>query len=300
MAAQGLPRDEVTARTGITLDQYDELRRLQQITNRTFDHLVPYQRTAGPVALAGGCALNGIAMYQLLQREDVSAVHVPPAVHDGGLTVGAAMLVLHKMLNVPRARYSKQDVAFCGYTESPLEGTPPIERIADALAAGKIVGVAYGAAESGPRALGHRSLLADARTLVSKDKLNRIKGRESWRPTAPVVLRELAGNFFDLINEDCYHYMTTIAQAHAGAEQLIPAALHVDGSARVQIVHRGDVPLGQIVCAFYERTQCPVVLNTSMNGPGEPICNTAEDALHFFHMSPEVDVMVIGEQWFER
>lgn len=300
MAALGIPRDQAESIAGIAGYQHDELRRLQEITNRTFHHLVPHQNEPGPVALAGGCALNGIAMYQLLKRDDVSAIHVPPSVHDGGLTIGGAMLVLHKVLGVPRVKYSRDAVAFCGFTEPALDGVPDAARIAEDIAAGRIVAVAHGNAESGPRALGHRSLLADPRTLRSKDRLNVIKGREPWRPVAPVVLRECADTYFDVVNDRCYDYMTTIAPAWPGTAERIPAAVHVDGSARVQVVDATDQPLGAVVAAFHALTGCPVVLNTSMNGRGDPICNSAADARSFFASAADVDVLYVGSERVTR
>lgn len=300
MAMAGIPAEQA-ARYGIDPAWLDEARRLQDWTTAEFHRLIPETRS-GNICLAGGVALNGIAAYSLLRRDDVNAVWVPPAVHDGGLTVGAALFVLHNVLKEPRRHYSVEDVAFAGYTDDALEAEPPAEFIAEQIAAGKVVAVAHGKAESGPRALGHRSFLADPRRPDMKDRLNRLKGRQSFRPVAPVVLRQDAERYFELKNPDCYAFMTMIAAATEQAKAEIPAAVHLDGSARVQVVESrpwsskpsDDQILAQIVEAFRQLTGCPVVLNTSFNLGGEAMANTAEHALDTFQRS-EADVLVVGD-----
>lgn len=300
MALVGLAPETFSQRTGFPSDVHVRVRRLQGWINRVFDQVVPRIPGDDGVALAGGSALNGIAVYHLLQRQDVVAVHVPPAVHDGGIPIGAAMVVLYQKLDCPRVLYPRDTVAFCGYTEPALEGDPPIDRIVEALAASQVVAIAYGRAESGPRALGHRSILACPDALAMKDKLNRIKGREPWRPVAPCVLRSYADTYFRLLNDTCYDYMTTIAAVRPEAWTDIPAAVHDDGTARVQVVDEDDMPLGRILSQYYQRTGLPVLLNTSLNGRGEPIANTAAEAKEFFDRSPELDAIAIGSEWHER
>jgi carbamoyltransferase len=277
MALAGIPKEE----WGVT--GYDEqtrldIRRLQEDTTWWYWHQTPRNPPEKTVVLAGGCALNGIATYALLQRDDIAHVWVPPSVHDGGLTVGAALYVLHHVLGEPRVPYSPETVAFSGHTEPELEGTVAPETVAHILASSGICAVATGKAESGPRALGHRSLLADPRRMEVKARLNEIKGRQPWRPAAPVAIKSEGEQWGRLVNPDAYNFMTTICEATERLRKECPAAVHHDGSARLQLVGE-DSFLGQVVRAFEAETGVAVILNTSLNCAGEAICNTALDAL---------------------
>lgn len=296
MAMAGVPADQAE-RYGLDPAWTDEARRLQDWTTQGLNTLFHKSRS-GNICMAGGVALNGIAAYALLNRPDVNAVWVPPAVHDGGLTVGAALFVLHNVFGVPRCRYSIEDVVFTGHAEPALEGELPAAFIAEQIAMGKVVAVANGRAESGPRALGHRSFLADPRNPEMKDRLNRLKGRQPYRPVAPVVLRQYADRYFELKNPDCYSFMTMIAKATERAQDEILAAVHLDGSARVQVVDEQS-DLGRVVESFNALTGCPVVLNTSFNLGGESMVNTAEHAWDTFKRS-DADVLVIGSEIMAR
>jgi len=212
-------------------------------------------------------------MYNLLKTKTVKQIHVPPAVHDGGLTVGACLYVLHSLMQIPRMYYDAKTVAFSGYTDDKLEIPVNAQETAKQIADGEFVALAYGRAESGPRALGHRSILADPRDIRMKDRINKVKGRQLFRPVAPVILNERAEAYFNLIDPKCYDYMTTIADSTDLAKKDIPAGLHYDGSSRVQIVDSYH-PFGEIVSEFYRLTGVPVILNTSLNRKGEPICNS--------------------------
>lgn len=294
MALYGVPRERFTELTGFHTDQYEEVQRLQKMTNMLFGRLVAPDRV-GPVCVAGGCALNGIAMYELLGRGDISAVWVPPAVDDGGTSVGAALLALHQLLGVPRIEYAPTEVAFAGFSEPELMGELPAVEIAKFIAEGKVVAVANGRAESGPRALGNRSFLAHPQLPGMRDRLNQIKGRESFRPVAPAVLDEFAGQLFDLRGSPAsYEFMTMIANSLRPAREMCPEALHFDGTARVQVVFPGR-PLRPVLEAFYALTGCPVLLNTSFNCRGEAMVNTAADARDTFARSM-ADVLVVGSR----
>ena len=301
MALCGVP-SSMWESTGFTEEQRVEIRQLQEFTNQRFLELAamtdaaPFDhgRNRAPLAFAGGCALNGIAVYNILKQRYATQIHVPPSVDDGGISVGAAMYVLHAILGEPRVEYSPDTIAFAGFTEPELEGAPPADRIAELLADGKVVALAHGRAESGPRALGHRSILADPRSLAMKDRINQIKGREAYRPVAPVVMKEYADDLFDLIDHDAYRYMTTIAQSKPRMQEIAPAGVHYDGSARVQVVEKGHT-LYPILERFYALTGVPVLLNTSFNIGGEAMCNSAAHARDTFARST-IDVLCVGSE----
>jgi carbamoyltransferase len=194
-----------------------------------------------------------------------------------------------------------------------LGDTALIEAVVDALVDGKAVGWFQGRMEFGPRALGARSILGDARSPRMQSVLNlKVKYRESFRPFAPSVLREDVADWFELEDDSPYmllvadvakqhrREMTADEQALFGIEKLnvprssIPAVTHVDYSARVQTVHRDTNPAYHaLLSAFKARTGCPVIVNTSFNVRGEPIVCTPEDAFRCF-MGTEIDVLAIG------
>jgi carbamoyltransferase len=149
-----------------------------------------------------------------------------------------------------------------------------------ALLTDRIVGVASGRAEFGPRALGNRSLLADPRGADIKDKVNGIKRRQKFRPFAPVILAELADHYFDMPR--CWsdsRYMQVVARCRH--PDLFPAVIHVDGTSRVQTVPRDGSGIRQLLEAWYAQTGCPMLLNTSLNIRGEPMVNDRADADRF-------------------
>jgi carbamoyltransferase len=165
---------------------------------------------------------------------------------------------------------------------------------ADLIAKGKIVGWVQGGAEFGPRALGHRSLLADPRTAASKERLDReIKRREWFRPYAPSVLAERADEYFEMRGPS--HYMLQAVAARPIAKQKAEAIVHVDGTARVQTVEREIEPrYHRLISRFEELTTVPLVLNTSFNGYGEPMVETPADAAKAFD-SMRFDVLAVGD-----
>lgn len=300
MAMHGMPPGLFSLQTGLDVGCWSRLHRLQEQTTAAFHQLAPASLVrdhGGRVCMAGGVALNGIATFDLLERDDVLHVHVPPAVHDGGLTVGAALFGLHRILGEPRARYTTDQVAFAGHAEPDLHGHQ-VQEVVDRLAAGEVVALCSGRAESGPRALGHRSILADPRLPDVKDRLNQIKGRQRYRPVAPVVLAEHVGDFFEVKRPDCCRYMTVIARANERARREIRAGVHLDGSARLQVVER-DQDLGRIVAAFHATTGCPAVLNTSFNLAGEAMVNDAPQAYDTFYRSG-IDALVLGGHLVEQ
>ena len=170
---------------------------------------------------------------------------------------------------------------------------------AQRLAEGKIVGWFQGKAEFGPRALGNRSILTRPFPAEMKDYLNsRVKFRESFRPFAPAVLYDHLESYFD-INQESPH-MLIACQATDLAREKIPATVHVDNSCRVQSVKReNNVRFHSLLNAFYAKTGCPVLLNTSFNVKGQPIVNTPRQAIECY-LSTNIDCLVIGDYFFEK
>jgi len=268
------------------------------------------------LCLAGGVAFNCVANGKIFDSTPFEKVYVQPAAGDAGLSVGAAFAVHHEVLRRPReftmdhaywgpqfkaaeirrvvdGVASSDDVAIVERNESEL-----CQTTARHIAEGKIVGWFQGAAEWGPRALGHRSILADPRRPEMKDILNRrIKHRESFRPFAPSILEEAVGDFFEKTHPS--PFMTFAYPVRPERRREIPAPTHVDGTARLQTVSRSSSPLyWKLLRAVGEETGVPVVLNTSFND-NEPIVCRPEEALECFRRT-QMDVLVLGNFTLER
>jgi len=282
------------------------------------------------LCLAGGVALNCVANGKVLRDGRFKRVWIQPAAGDAGGALGAALCAYHIFRNQPRHPSGSLDAmrgAYLGPCFTPAEVAARltalgarfsslsedhlIEGAVDALAEGKAVGWFQGRMEFGPRALGARSILGDARSPTMQSVLNlKVKHRESFRPFAPSVLREDVADWFDLDSDSPYmllvanvvqehrREMTPAEQALFGIEKLnvprssIPAATHVDYSARIQTVHKETNPrYHALLSAFKKRTSCPVLVNTSFNVRGEPIVCTPEDAFRCF-MGTDIDVLV--------
>lgn len=176
-----------------------------------------------------------------------------------------------------------------------------VEYVVEKLAQGKVVGWFEGRAEYGPRALGHRSILADPRDPKMKDIVNsKIKFREEFRPFAPVVLEEYADEYFKQINTNLAKFMLGTFKTTPKTKKLAPAIVHVDGTSRVQIVYKDySGRLRKLLQSFYQKTGVPILLNTSFNLKGEPIINSPEDAYKTFENSG-LDILVIGNYIIEK
>ena len=215
----------------------------------------------------GGCALNCSANEQLGKYFD--NIWIMPNPGDAGSSLGSAALTYGKRLD--------WHTAFLG---TNIPGAYPVKDIISELATNKIVGVASGRAEFGPRALGNRSLLADPRGPEIKDKVNEIKRRQKFRPFAPVILEELASEYFAMPHAwKRSPYMQTVAGCLRPKE--FPAIIHADGTSRVQTVPKDGSGVRQLLEAWYTRTGCPMLLNTSLNIRGEPMVNDRADADRF-------------------
>ncbi len=262
------------------------------------------------LCMAGGVALNSVANGRLLRDGIVSDLYIQPAAGDSGAALGAALFVWHQLLNHPRgfvmAHGSWGDqadpdeirnamaAANLRWNESSSQDDL-INRTVDLLLQRKVVGWSQGRFEWGPRALGHRSILADPGRAEMKDIVNtKIKFREPYRPFAPSVAAERAAEWFDLPDAEQRYparFMLLVCPVRPGAG--LPAVTHVDGSARLQTVFRETSPrYHALTSAMGAATGRSVVLNTSFNVRGEPIVNTPEEAISTF-LRTEMDALVL-------
>ena len=260
------------------------------------------------LCMAGGVALNCVANGRIIREGPFEELWVQPAAGDAGGALGAALFAYNAVLGKPRS--FRMDHAFWGpaYSDEAVRryldarGAPyrtlareqMIEETARRLDEDQaVVGWFQGRLEWGPRALGSRSILADARNQQNWKRVNlKIKFRESFRPFAPAVLAEKAAEWFEIDRES--PYMLLVCQVRPGKK--IPAITHVDGSARLQTVTRETHPeFYDLIAAFDRRTGCPVIINTSFNVRGEPIVCSPDDAYLCF-MRTNMDVLVLGNQ----
>jgi carbamoyltransferase len=260
------------------------------------------------LCLAGGAALNCPTNSRIAAESGFGAVSVPAACDDSGLAIGSALALYHGILGHKRdrslIRHPQQACLGGGYDASEIRRaaarfadritvTEPPD-LADAAAVllqqDKIIGWFQGRSEIGPRALGQRSILANPFRRDTWDRVNCVKGREAWRPFAPAVLETHAAAWFHGIPLPS-HYMLFTAQV---ASDSVPAVTHVDGTARIQTVSPDNGRFHDLLAAFHRRSGIPMLLNTSFNGPGEPIVETPDDALGFFAGS-SLDALFIGD-----
>ncbi|UQX03780.1 carbamoyltransferase C-terminal domain-containing protein [Streptomyces sp. RerS4] len=254
------------------------------------------------LTLAGGVALNCVANSRIAREGPFSRVWVQPAAGDAGTALGSALYLAAQAGEDPEP----MDGADLGRDWSDAElgawlktAGVPFERPADiaatvaqALADNAIVAWFQGRSEYGPRALGHRSLLAHPGHEGNLERLNDVKGREQFRPVAPMVLAERAAEIFD--GPLPSPYMLFVHDVAADWRERIPAVVHVDGTARIQTVDRAREPLvARMLTEFEKRTGLPVVVNTSLNTAGRPMVDDPRDALECFGSSP-VDLLAIG------
>ena len=284
------------------------------------------------ICLAGGVALNCVANGKLLRENIFENIWVQPAAGDAGGAVGAAYAAYHGFMGQPRKlnghmdgmagsylgpEYKDDDIAErltkVGAKFTRLTHAEMIEQTAQALADSKAVGWMQGRMEFGPRSLGARSILGDARSPSMQKTLNlKVKYRESFRPFAPAVLREDVDKYFDIKSDSPYmlmvapvvesrrRVMTAEEDKLFGIDKLnvprsdIPAVTHIDYSGRVQTVHKETNPdFHELLESFRDKTGCSVLVNTSFNVRGEPIVCTPEDAWRCF-MGSEIEVLVVG------
>jgi len=271
------------------------------------------------LCMAGGVALNSVANGRILRETPFEELYIQPSAGDGGGAVGAALWGYHAVLGKPRgfvmehaAWGEAHDVdaveRFLGEQgirhERVDDEARLVERVVDHLTRGRVVGWSQGRFEWGPRALGHRSILADPRRADMKDIVNtKIKFREPFRPFAPSVLVERAEEYFALPAARRHYparFMLYVVDVQADRREAIPAVTHVDGTARLQVVGRETSPrYYRLIETFGQATGVPMLLNTSFNLKGEPIVNTPAEAFHTFRQSG-MDVLVLGDCVIEK
>ena len=261
------------------------------------------------LVLSGGVALNCVANAKILEETDVRRLWVPPCASDTGAPLGSALWHYHHDLGHARhfelkhalmgRAYSDAEIVraldVAGLRYRRLGESRLIARVARDLADGKIVGWFQGRFEMGPRALGNRSILADPRRPDMRDVLNaKVKQREPFRPFAPAVLVERAAEFFEIAQPD--PFMTLAPRVRPEGRDRIPAAVHVDGTARIQTVERTSNPRYYgLIEEFGRLTGVPVLLNTSFNR-SEPIVASPRDAVECY-LKSGMDVLVLGDYY---
>jgi carbamoyltransferase len=264
---------------------------------------------------AGGVALNSVANERVVREGGFGEVFIMPAAEDSGTAIGAAYHALWQLRQRCRPRRLIHDAVGRRYAQEDIDaaiaGQPAcraerpgraIERAAQLLGEGRIVGWFQGRSELGPRALGQRSILADPRRADMKDLLNsRVKFREAFRPYAPIILLEHAAAWFETTPAQAESpFMLRVMTFRAECRDRVPAVVHVDGTGRVQTVTAAQNDrLHALLTAFYRQTGVPILLNTSFNTSGEPIVETPEDALWCFLFSG-IDDCVLGDSVVSR
>jgi len=246
------------------------------------------------LCLAGGVALNSVAVGKIKTWfPHIKDVYVTPTPHDGGLPIGAAQYIWHQVLDKPRIKWEDNFSPYLGYTYNDIEQTlakytdqietrpSNDEEAVQLLSEGNIIAVFGGGSESGRRALGNRSILADPRNPNMKDMINeKVKHRQWFRPFAPSILREEMGNWF--VEDKNSPYMSFVLKFKDDMKDKVPAVLHFDGSARLQTVAENDNEwYYNFIKKWHSVSGVPIILNTSFNDR-EPICETAEHALNCF------------------
>ncbi len=327
----GPPREP---ESDLTQRDMDLARSIQEVTEEVMVRLartLHVETGVGDLCLAGGVALNCVGNGRILREGPFKGLWIQPAAGDAGGAVGAAFLAWHRLENRPRIADGRTDAMRGGYlgptyTNDQIEaylggvGAPYVrssdqdlpDKVAAELASGKIVGWFQGRMEFGPRALGARSILGDARSPTMQSVMNlKIKYRESFRPFAPSVRREKVAEYFEMDADSPYMLLVApvvkgrrlaMDKEHEGLwgiERLnvprsdIPAVTHVDYSARIQTVHKETNPrYHRLLEAFESATGCGVLVNTSFNVRGEPIVCSPADAYRCF-MRTEMDLLVL-------
>jgi carbamoyltransferase len=328
----GPPRDPESTPTQ---KEMDLARSVQEVTEEVMLRMARHvHRETGQrkLCLAGGVALNCVGNGRILREGPFEDIWIQPAAGDAGGALGAALFLWHQYLGRERKAGGKRDLqhgSYLGpefsdgevkkylddngipYTE--LGADEMVRRVSDLIASEKVVGWFQGRMEYGPRALGARSILGDARSTQMQETMNlKIKFRESFRPFAPSVIEEKISDYFDLDRESPYmllvagvkderrREMTREEEGLFGLEKLhvarsdVPAITHVDYSARIQSVSKVTNPLyHELISRFNEDHGCPVIINTSFNVRGEPIVCTPEDAYRCF-MRTNMDYLAMG------
>lgn len=269
-------------------------------------------QSGGALCAAGGIFLNCQMNQRILTDTAFKKLHVTPAAGDDGQCIGAAFAAYDKEFGRPRRtssvlpylgrRYSGSEIEerlrYFSIRAEPLDDELLIRRLVEVIDKGRIVGFLRGRSEVGPRALCHRSLLADPRAEGMKDRLNVVKGRELFRPFAPAVTADAQFRYFDLAQDS--PFMLLAAMVRDEYRERLPAITHVDGTARVQAVTReSDAFVYDLLKAFEAKTGFPILINTSFNIAGDPIVESPHDAIVTF-LNADIDVLVMENYYIEK
>ena len=267
------------------------------------------------LVFGGGVALNSSLNGKIVKSTPFKDLFIFPAAGDDGGAVGAALYVYHHVLGNPKKKSLSHVFFGKEFTGAEIEQVLKKENIqyrklakkklieyaVGKLIKGNVIGWFEGRAEFGPRALGHRSILADPRNQKMKDIVNKkIKFREEFRPFAPAVLTEHGAAYFDINASALVPFMLATCRVKPSAKKDAPATVHVDGTSRIQRVDKDyDGRFYELLTAFYKKTSVPILLNTSFNVKGEPIVNSPKDALNTFRNSG-IDVLVLEDFIIEK
>jgi len=282
---------------------------VQKMTEDAIFHILKnlYKKTGlKNICIAGGVAQNSVANGKILENTKFENVYIPSAGYDAGTAIGSALYLYHNILKKSRNGHVKSAYYGPGYSDDEVESilrekkikyrrlsdAEIIEKTAQILADGAVIGWFQGRTEFGPRALGNRSVLVNPGRPDAKELLNaKIKKRESFRPFAPSILREYVSEYFE--TDDDVYFMEKVFRIKEDKQKLIPAVTHVDGTGRLQTVHKDVSPkYYALIDRFREKTGLPILLNTSFN-ENEPIVNTPQEAIDCF-LRTEMDALVIG------
>jgi carbamoyltransferase len=283
-----------------------------QVQQHVIEHILDLLKTSGEknLCLSGGFFLNCVTNYELLKRlpKDIN-IYIEPISSDAGTSIGAAKLIINqnkksadcKQRHIylgPKYNYSIKEVEeVC--KDSTLTHVS-YRDVANLLAEKKIIAIYQGSSESGPRALGNRSILYDPRDPEGKDRVNKVKNREWFRPFAGTVLQEHVTDWFDLQGLTESPFMMYAVDVLTDKKSKIPGIIHIDGTCRVQTVTADqNKNFYNLINAFYQITQIPILFNTSFNLAGDCIVETLEDAVDTLNKSnidflylPEFDLLV--------
>jgi carbamoyltransferase len=303
------PRDP--AETALDSAHADLACSVQRVLEEVLLELVSWladRTNSDTLCLAGGVALNCVANTELFDHGGFRDIWVQPASGDAGTALGAALALAaeHREPIAPMASASlgrgwSDDEVAAVLEDADIRYERPSDiavAVADALADNLLVGWFQGRSEFGPRALGNRSLLADPRDPANVERLNRVKGREQFRPVAPMVLAEHAPQIFSR-GPLPSPYMLFVHDVADDWRERIPAATHVDGTARIQTVDTDQPLLHRMISEFAAKTGVPVVVNTSFNTAGRPMVDSPRDALECFGSAP-LDVLALGPFMIRR
>lgn len=264
------------------------------------------------ICIAGGVAQNSVANGKILQKTKFEKIYIPSAGYDAGTAIGSALYMYHQKLENPKNGIITTAYLGSEFTNSEIEKVlktggikyeiysddEVIEKTAQLLANGAVLGWFQGRTEFGPRALGNRSVLTHPGRLDAKDQINaKIKKRESFRPFAPSILREYVSEYFETVDDS--YFMEKVFKIKENKRKQIPAVTHFDGTGRLQTVHKDISPkYYALIDKFRKKTGLPILLNTSFN-ENEPIVNTPQEALDCY-LRTEMDAIVLGNFIVER